>query len=88
MDSLYRLEGTQQLFVPAVDIDFGKRWEFNFGVGVGATRSTDHLLIKCILGYRFLGAIAFDDNSGPHDEMYRHRAGLISLTGGGTGNLS
>jgi hypothetical protein len=49
------LRGTQQLFVPAVDIDFGKRWEFNFGVGIGATQSTDHLLIKCILGYRFWG---------------------------------
>jgi hypothetical protein len=49
------LRRTEQLFVPAVDIDFGKRWEFNFGVGVGATQSTDHLLIKCILGYRFGG---------------------------------
>ena len=38
---------------PAVDIDFGKRWEFNFGVGIGVTQATDHLLIKTILGYRF-----------------------------------
>jgi hypothetical protein len=44
---------TQQMFIPAVDIDFGKRWEFNFGVGVGVTQATDHLLIKTILGYRF-----------------------------------
>jgi hypothetical protein len=44
---------TQQMFIPAVDIDFGKRWEFNFGVGVGTTQATDHLLIKTILGYRF-----------------------------------
>lgn len=42
----------QQMFLPAVDIDFGPNWEFNFGVGVGATRSTDHLLVKMILGYR------------------------------------
>jgi len=25
----------------------------NFGVGVGVTRSTDHLIAKMILGYRF-----------------------------------
>jgi hypothetical protein len=42
-----------QQFVPAVDIDFGPHWEFNFGVGVGVTQATDHLLIKAILGYRF-----------------------------------
>jgi hypothetical protein len=47
------LRDQQQLFVPAVDIDFGKKWEFNFGVGVGVTQATDHLLIKAILGYRF-----------------------------------
>ena len=43
----------QQQFLPAVDIDFGKNWEFNFGVGVGVTQATDHLLVKAILGYRF-----------------------------------
>ena len=47
------LRDQQQQFIPAVDIDFGKKWEFNFGVGVGATQATDHLLIKAILGYRF-----------------------------------
>ena len=47
------LRDQQQQFLPAVDIDFGKNWEFNFGVGVGVTQATDHLLIKCILGYRF-----------------------------------
>jgi hypothetical protein len=43
----------EQQIIPAVDIDFGKKWEFNFGVGVGVTQSTDHLLVKAILGYRF-----------------------------------
>ena len=47
------LHDQQQQILPAVDIDFGKNWEFNFGVGVGMTASTDHLLIKAILGYRF-----------------------------------
>jgi len=43
----------QQQILPAVDVDFGANWEFNFGVGVGVTQATDHLLIKAILGYRF-----------------------------------
>jgi len=47
------LRDQQQQILPAVDIDFGKNWEFNFGVGVGVTGATDHLLVKGILGYRF-----------------------------------
>src|SRR5207302_11416848 len=35
----------QQQFFPSIDLDLGPQWEFNFGVGVGATRSTDHLQI-------------------------------------------
>jgi len=47
------LRDQEQQIVPAVDIDFGEKWEFNFGVGVGVTAGTDHLLVKAILGYRF-----------------------------------
>lgn len=47
------LKYQQQQFFPAVDIDFAPQWEFNFGVGWGATRSTDHLIVKCIVGRRF-----------------------------------
>jgi len=43
----------QHQILPAIDYDFGPNWEFNFGVGVGVTRSTDHLLVKMILGRRF-----------------------------------
>jgi len=43
----------QQQFVPAIDLDLNPDWEFNFGVGVGVTHGTDHLLIKMILGRRF-----------------------------------
>jgi hypothetical protein len=50
-----RLSEQQHQFIPAVDIDFGPKWEFNFGVGVGATKATDHLLVKAILGYRLGG---------------------------------
>jgi hypothetical protein len=31
----------------------GPKWEFNFGVGAAVTHSTDHLIVKCILGRRF-----------------------------------
>lgn len=47
------LRDQQQQFIPAIDLDFSEDWEFNFGVGVGVTQGTDHLLVKCILGRRF-----------------------------------
>ena len=47
------LREQQQQFIPAIDVDFGPRWEFNFGVGVGVTSATDHLIVKCIVGRRF-----------------------------------
>jgi hypothetical protein len=43
----------QQQFFPAIDLTCRLNWEVNFGVGVGVTRSTDHLIAKMILGYRF-----------------------------------
>ena len=43
----------QEQIVPAIDYDFGPNWEFNLGVGVGITHSTDHLLVKMIVGRRF-----------------------------------
>ena len=43
----------QHLIFSVVDIDFGPRWEFNVGVGVGLTPGTDRLIIKMIVGYRF-----------------------------------
>jgi hypothetical protein len=43
----------QQQIFPAIDLNLSPKWEVNFGVGVGMTRSTDHLIAKIILGYRF-----------------------------------
>ncbi|MDQ6704474.1 MAG: transporter, partial [Acidobacteriota bacterium] len=43
----------QQQIIPAIDLNLGPNWEFNFGVGVGVTHSTDHLLVKVIVGRRF-----------------------------------
>jgi hypothetical protein len=47
------IDEQQQQILPAIDLNLSPKWEFNFGVGVGVTRSTDHLLAKMILGYRF-----------------------------------
>jgi hypothetical protein len=43
----------QQQVFPAVDLNVSPDWEINFGVGWGLTRSTDHLIIKGIIGRRF-----------------------------------
>jgi hypothetical protein len=45
-------EQQQQVF-PSIDLNVSPKWEFNFGVGVGMTRNTDHLIVKMILGRRF-----------------------------------
>ena len=43
----------EQQIVPAIDLNLSPKWEVNIGVGIGVTRSTDHLLVKFILGRRF-----------------------------------
>jgi hypothetical protein len=43
----------QQDFFPSIDLNVSPKWEFNFGVGIGVTRSTDHLIVKGIVGRRF-----------------------------------
>lgn len=45
-------EQQHQIF-PVIDLNLSPKWEVNFGLGVGLTRSTDHLIAKMILGYRF-----------------------------------
>lgn len=40
----------QQAIMPVIDLDLSPNWEFNFGVGVGMTSGTDHMLVKMILG--------------------------------------
>jgi hypothetical protein len=42
----------QQIFL-VTDLNVSPVWEINFGVGIGATGSTDHLIVKAILGHRF-----------------------------------
>ena len=43
----------QQQIFPVIDLNVSPKWEINFGLGVGVTRSTDHLIAKTIIGYRF-----------------------------------
>jgi len=47
------LHDQQQQFFVAADLNLSPKWEFNIGVGLGATGSTDHLIIKTIVGRRF-----------------------------------
>jgi hypothetical protein len=49
-DSLHNQQ--QQIFA-VTDLNVSPVWEINFGVGVGPTAGTDHLIIKGILGRRF-----------------------------------
>jgi hypothetical protein len=43
----------QQQIFPAINLNLSPKWEINFGVGVGVTAGSDHLIAKMILGYRF-----------------------------------
>jgi hypothetical protein len=43
----------QQQIFPSIDLNVSPEWELNFGVGWGLTRSTDHLIVKGIIGRRF-----------------------------------
>ena len=43
----------QHQIFPAIDLNIAPQWEINFGLGVGLTGTTDHLIAKMILGYHF-----------------------------------
>lgn len=45
-------EQQQQIFAVS-DLNVSPKWEINFGVGLGPTSATDHLLVKGIIGRRF-----------------------------------
>ena len=51
--SPYSLHDQQQQLFAVTDLNVSPDWEFNFGIGIGATASTDHLIIKAIVGRRF-----------------------------------
>ena len=47
------LREQQHAIFPTIDLDLGPQWEVNFGPGIGLTGSTDRLILKFIIGYRF-----------------------------------
>jgi hypothetical protein len=47
------LHNQQQQIFAVTDLNVSPKWEINFGVGVGPTAGTDHLLVKGIVGRRF-----------------------------------
>jgi hypothetical protein len=47
------LHNQQQQLFPAIDLNLSPKWEINFGVGIGPTAATDHLIFKGIIGRRF-----------------------------------
>lgn len=47
------LRNQQQQIFSVVDLNVSPKWEINLGVGVGPTASTDHLIVKGIIGRRF-----------------------------------
>jgi hypothetical protein len=49
------LRDQQQQVFAVTDLNLSPAWEFNFGVGTGLTGSTDHILVKMILGRRVGG---------------------------------
>jgi hypothetical protein len=55
LNDLAPLDRSSQQIFPAVDLNLGDDWEFNFGVGIGLTPVTDRLLVKLILGRRLGG---------------------------------
>ncbi len=47
------LSEQHHVIFPTVDLNFSEDWEFNFGVGRGLTGSSEHWVVKCIIGHRF-----------------------------------
>jgi hypothetical protein len=47
------LHDQQQQIFAVTDLNVSPKWEINIGVGVGATASTDHWIVKGILGRHF-----------------------------------
>lgn len=47
------LHNQQQQFFPVINLFVSPKWEINVGAGWGATASTDHLIVKGILGHYF-----------------------------------
>jgi hypothetical protein len=47
------LSEQHHILFPAVDLNVSPDWELNFGVGRGLTNTSEHWIVKAIVGYRF-----------------------------------
>jgi len=47
------LSDQHHILTPAIDLNVSPDWELNFGVGRGLTGTSEHWIVKAIVGYRF-----------------------------------
>jgi len=47
------LSEQHHILFPALDLNVSPDWELNFGVGRGLTTTSEHWIVKAIVGYRF-----------------------------------
>jgi hypothetical protein len=47
------LSDQHHILFPAVDLNVSPDWELNFGIGRGLTNTSEHWIVKAIVGYRF-----------------------------------
>ena len=47
------LSEQHHLIFPTLDLNVSPDWELNFGVGRGLTNTSEHWIVKSIMGYRF-----------------------------------
>jgi hypothetical protein len=53
LGSFDALHDQQQQIFAVTDLNVSPKWEINFGVGIGPTAATDHLIVKGIIGRHF-----------------------------------
>lgn len=53
LTSFDSLHNQQQQVFAVTDLTVSPKWEINFGIGLGPTSATDHLIVKGIVGRRF-----------------------------------
>src|ERR1700733_13002262 len=53
LGQFYSLHDQQQQIFAVTDLNVSPKWEINFGVGVGPTAGTNHLIVKGIIGRHF-----------------------------------
>jgi len=47
------LSDQHHILFPAIDLNLSPDWEFNAGIGRGLTDTSEHWILKMIVGYRF-----------------------------------